>query len=81
MTLRSALAVGMLLAFAQVGGCQTTTPAIKDYCLNYTRVILTPEERAEVRALSRTVRGRLQSNEVDYLCQCTGWKDPICKRS
>lgn len=63
----------------QVPGCQTVVPAIKDYCTTYNRVVLTQAERAEIKQLSRTIRTRIQGNDLDYLCRCIGWADPICR--
>jgi hypothetical protein len=75
------LAVGALAAVLQVSGCETMTPAVSDYCTRYQRQVLTKAEVAQIKQLDQSLRRRIQGNDLDYLCNCVGWSDPICVRA
>lgn len=75
------LAIAPLLVLAQVTSCDVTPTVFSDFCQRYQRQVLTREEVAEVRRLSQNLQRRIQGNDVDYLCNCTGWSDPICQRA
>ena len=75
------LALAPLLILAQAVGCETSSLApIQDYCQRYERVVLTQDQKNQIRTLMPELRKRIQGNDLDYLCQCTGFKDPICKK-
>lgn len=75
------LALAPLLILAQAVGCETSSLApIQDYCQRYERVVLTQDQKNQIRTLMPELRKRIQGNDLDYLCQCTGLKDAICKK-
>lgn len=75
------LALAPLLILAQAAGCEPSSLApIQDYCQRYERVVLTQEQKSQIRTLMPELRKRIQGNDLDYLCQCTGFKDAICKQ-
>lgn len=77
-----ALALAPMIVLAQAAGCDTGSyTVISDFCQRYQRQVLTRQEVQEVRRLSRNLQTRIQGNDVDYLCNCTGWSDPICQKA
>jgi hypothetical protein len=48
------------------------------FCQNYRRVILTRFELESIRNAPRTVRNRIQANDLTYLCRCEGFRSPLC---
>ena len=69
-----------LVAMLQAAGCDMQTPPISDYCGRYERVVLTQDQKKQIMSLMPELRKRIQGNDLDYLCQCTGFKHPICKK-
>lgn len=50
------------------------------YCSTYQQAVRTKEDVAAVKALPRDVQRRIQGNDLDYLCNCKGWKDASCQQ-
>lgn len=57
-----------------------TTPAVDSFCQSYLQVNKSPSDSAEIKKLSRGPKGRINANDVLYLCRCRAWNDPICKK-
>lgn len=51
---------------------------VEDFCERYERQVLSEEEAEQIMQLPRALRDRIQGNELDYLCQCRQWNNPIC---
>lgn len=51
---------------------------VSDFCERYERQVLTDDDAERLMELPRALRDRIQGNEVDYLCQCRQWNNPIC---
>lgn len=56
----------------------TATPPIDTFCTVYQRQVLTKDELSAVKALPKTVRTRMQYNDLYYLCKCKGWESKEC---
>lgn len=70
-----------LVVLAQAASCEPMMNApISDYCTRYNRTVLTQAEKKQIQSLIPELRKRIQGNDLDYLCQCTGFKDPVCER-
>lgn len=75
-----AIAAVPLLVIAQASGCETVTPPISDYCARYERTVLSRTDLEAIRAIPLPeLRKRIQGNDLDYLCNCRGWKDRACR--
>lgn len=48
------------------------------FCREYRRIVLTRQDLASIRAASRSVRNRIQANDLNYLCRCEGFRSPLC---
>jgi hypothetical protein len=70
--------VCFIICFGQIDGTERAAPT-SDFCQRYERQVLNKEELAAMMALPRALRDRIQGNELDYLCECLGWKDKVCK--
>lgn len=56
-------------------------PVVADtYCRSYRQTVLTQEELKQVMKLPRSVRDRIQGNDLDYLCRCKGLGIKECQR-
>lgn len=69
--------VCFLLCFGSIGG---PTAPVNSYCQRYERTVRTKAEAIEIMKLPRSMRDRVQGNDLDYLCNCLGWKDAACQR-
>lgn len=49
-----------------------------NFCAEYRRIVLTRSDLASIRGASRTVRNRIQVNDLNYLCRCEGFRSPLC---
>ena len=55
-------------------------PVVTDsYCQTYRRVVSTKQELGEIMKLPRSIRDKMQGNDLDYLCRCLKWKNPVCR--
>ena len=55
-------------------------PAPDTFCSVYRRQVLTNEDLNSISALPRTLRDRMQANDLYYMCKCRNWSAPECRK-
>jgi putative lipase involved disintegration of autophagic bodies len=48
------------------------------FCREYHRIVLTRDDLAQIRGIPRTLRDRIQANDLNYLCRCEGFRSAWC---
>jgi hypothetical protein len=56
------------------------TPPVNSFCTVYNRQIITAEDYEAIKDVPRSVRDRMQANDLYYLCKCKGWDGPECQK-
>jgi hypothetical protein len=51
-----------------------------NYCARYERTVLNRRELTALMNLPERMRNRIRTNELDYACNCLGWRNSECRR-
>jgi hypothetical protein len=73
---------GGIVCFIICFGASAPPPpsiVVDSFCQRYDRQVLSNADINAIKGLPPALARRIQGNEVDYMCQCLGWQDPICK--
>jgi len=70
-----------IFCFIVCFGMSSPPPSIvvDSFCQRYDRQVLSNADINAIKNLPPALARRIQGNEVDYMCKCLGWNDPICK--
>lgn len=78
--LHNVAVVCFIVCFGSTEDDGVRTPPISDFCQRYERQVLTREEVAAIKTLPKSLRYRVQGNDLDYACQCLKWKSARCQK-
>lgn len=54
--------------------------ALDTFCQTYQQVVRDTKELSQILRVDRTVRNRIQGNDLEFLCRCQGWKNDPQKK-
>ncbi len=56
-------------------------PAPDTFCSVYRQQVTSAQEFEAIRTLPRSLRDKMQGNDLYYMCKCQGWDAPECQKS
>lgn len=60
---------------------EETSIALDTFCQTYQQVVRDTRELESILKLNRTMRNRIQGNDLEFLCRCQGWKSDPQKKA